>query len=278
MTAEPIKFVTFSPAHLDGAVALSQQAKWPHRREDWAMVEALSDGIAAVSGDRVVGTAFATPYGENAATINMVIVDESMRGQGIGRKLMDAALAKCEGREARLVATEDGLPLYQKLGFRPSGTVLQYQGVIGNNASDSTANWASATDVSELIAVDHAACGLDRSRLITRLSETGRLAVLRENGRIVGFAVLRDFGRGEVAGPVVARTLKEAQSLLGFLFAARAGQFLRVDTTKDAGLAPWLEAQGLAHVGGGISMRRGGHQMSPSSEFHVFALASQAFG
>ncbi len=33
-----------------------------------------------------------TPYGDDCATINMVIVDASMRGRGVGRRLMDEAL------------------------------------------------------------------------------------------------------------------------------------------------------------------------------------------
>ena len=70
---------------------LSRQAGWPHRLEDWQMALALSGGIVALDADgRVVGTVLVTPFRADCATINMVIVDEAMRGRGLGRKLMDA--------------------------------------------------------------------------------------------------------------------------------------------------------------------------------------------
>ncbi|TIR01253.1 MAG: hypothetical protein E5X64_28895, partial [Mesorhizobium sp.] len=73
MTAQQITLETMTSEHLDGAVELSRQAKWPHRREDWDLVQSISQGIVALVDDRVVGTAMMTPYGDDAATINMVI-------------------------------------------------------------------------------------------------------------------------------------------------------------------------------------------------------------
>lgn len=52
----------FSDAHLEAAVRLSQAEKWPHRAEDWAMVVAASQGFVATTDERVVGTAFTTPF------------------------------------------------------------------------------------------------------------------------------------------------------------------------------------------------------------------------
>jgi GNAT superfamily N-acetyltransferase len=93
-----IEFADFAPEHLHGAVLLSRQAGWPHRREDWPTVLALSAGFVALEGDRVAGTALVTRYGSEAATIHMVIVDTAMRGRGIGRRLMHFALLAVEGR------------------------------------------------------------------------------------------------------------------------------------------------------------------------------------
>ncbi|EKJ95865.1 acetyltransferase [Bradyrhizobium lupini HPC(L)] len=129
MHASPIDIQSFQPDHLDAAVELSRQAGWPHRKEDWALVLSISNGFVALENGRVVGTAMATLLGDGCATVNMVIVDEAMRGRGLGRRLMDAAIGATEKRECRLVATADGLPLYEKMGFVASGEVLQHQGV-----------------------------------------------------------------------------------------------------------------------------------------------------
>ena len=50
-----------------------------------------------------------------------------------------------------------------------------------------------------------------------------------------------------------------------------------VDIPEASGLGDWLAAQGLAPVGGGIAMIRGGAPAA-ASEFQSFALAAQALG
>lgn len=83
---------------------------------------------------------------------------------------------------------------------------------------------------------------------------------------------------GEVIGPVVAANADDARTLTSFFIASRPGAFLRIDTTADTGLAPWLESLGLAHVGGGIAMRTGGTEAPARAPYKTYALANQAFG
>lgn len=281
MQASQIDIVSFGSEHIDGAYFLSQQAQWPHRKEDWAFVLSLSKGFVALEEGRVVGTAMATLYGDTCATINMVIVDESMRGRGLGRQLMNTALKATDGRECRLVATQDGLPLYEKLGFVAGGEIVQHQGFVQKQAfNTSTVAWAEQTVLDELAALDATAFGADRRSLLRTLAQTGKFAVLRDGGTITGYIALRPFGRGEVAGPVVAANQEDAKALLSFVLSAAAGSFLRVDTTVATGLAPWLIQQGLAHVGGGVPMRRNAAQSAgnESASVKTYALASQALG
>lgn len=277
MLASHIDLVEFTPDHLEGALALSQQAQWPHRIEDWAMGLALSKGVAAVHQGRVLGTAMATLYGDDVATINMVIVDETMRGLGIGKRLMDFALNAASGRECRLVATQDGLPLYEKLGFRETHRIVQHQGHVSSIQPSEGVEWASTQDLTDCLSLDRAACGMDRGSLLGYLAEHGRLAVIRRGGSMIGFGAIRHFGRGEVAGPVVAENADDAKMLLSFLLAGKDGRFLRVDTGEQTGLAPWLTGLGLSHVGGGIAMVRDAKPRE-STKFQPFALASQALG
>lgn len=283
MDQQAIDLVAFGEHHLDGAVLLSQEAGWPHRREDWALVLALSRGFVALRGDAVVGTAMLTPFGTDCASINMVIVAASMRGRGLGRKLMDAALQACGTRECRLTATADGLPLYEKLGFRATHEVRQHQGVATllpeDEANHAIAlDWAGAENLPAVAALDLQAHGVDRRPLLRLLAEAGRMVILREAGEIVGYGALRPFGRGVVVGPVVANTLEQAQDLLKLLIASRPGAFLRVDTAEWQRLSPWLSARGLQGVGGGIAMCRNPGDRRPPGPAKPFALASQALG
>lgn len=274
-----IEIKAFAAEHLAAAVRLSKEAGWPHRLEDWQVAQQLSEGVVAVEANgNVVGTALLTPYGSDCATINMVIVDSTMRGRGLGRRLMDAALAIGGTRPLRLIATSDGLPLYEKLGFRETGTILQHQGTVASAQSRGNTQAATADDLPAITALDRQAFGADRTALMTKLFEIGEFAVIRSGDAITGFACIRAFGRGEVIGPVVAGNIEDAKSLVSHFLAKRTGSFVRVDTTAAAGLSSWLSEHALAHVGGGIAMSRPLPVPSAASTATTFALANQALG
>lgn len=273
-----IDIADFGLDHLEAAANLSRQAGWPHRIEDWRMALALSEGVVAVEDGRVVGTVLVTPYEADCATINMVVVDEAMRGRGLGRRLMDAAMAIAGERPVRLVATAEGLPLYEKLGFRETGSILQHQGIARELAVPAAVSAATSADIGAIAELDRRAFGADRGRLIAYLATVGEFAVIRRDGRVSGFAALRAFGRGEVIGPVVAAEIDDAKLLIAHFIAKRPGRFLRVDTTADTGLSPWLVEQGLAHVGGGIAMVKPPIQRPADPAAVTFSLANQALG
>ena len=283
LTNDILTIQPMEPRHLAGALNLSQAEKWPHRAEDWELFLSLSKGVIALENGEVVATALATPFGD-AATINMIIVDKRMRGKGLGRKMMTSVMSLLHPKEWRLVATREGLPLYQKLGFQAVGEILQLQGsAMAPSATpalcgEGDLGMACEDDVMVLAKLDAAATGMDRTTLIDKLVKLGRIFVIRENGVITAYAALRSFGRGEVAGPVIGRNTDQARRLLSHILSECAGRFLRVDTGATTGLAPWLAEQGLAHVGGGIAMRLGPATDKPATSHQTFALAAQAFG
>lgn len=280
MTAEQIMLETMTPEHLDGAFELSRQVNWPHRREDWELVQSLSRGFVALERGRVVATTLVTPYGDDAATINMVIVDASMRGRGLGRMLMEEALARAGERICHLVATLDGLPLYEKLGFVAIGKITQHQGAALPVGVPDLVSWSDADDHARLAMLDRAAFGHDRGALMQLLRKRAKFAVIRDEGDVQAFAALRAFGRDLVVGPVVARNRTEAQALIDFLLAHHHGRFVRIDTDASTDLGEWLNGRGLAHVGGGIVMRRStaAQKDNRTAHYRTYALVNQALG
>lgn len=273
-------FEPMTAAHVPGAVELSRHVNWPHRPEDWELNRSISSGVVGLDDGRVVASIMMTPYGDDAATINMVIVDGAMRGRGLGRKLMERGLDLAAGRACSLVATKVGLALYEKLGFVAIGQVAQHQGDALPVAIPDVVSWAKADDHGRIVALDRAAYGHDRSRLMQALAKTAKFAVIRDGEGVQAFAAIRDFGRGHVIGPVVARSGAEARALIDFMLAHNEGRFVRVDTRTEVGLSDFLLERGLAHVGGGIAMHRASEHSRNGAprQFQTYALASQALG
>jgi GNAT superfamily N-acetyltransferase len=273
-----IQIVDFRPEHIDGGLALSRAENWPHSRNDWMLAEQLSNGVAAIDADgRVTGTTLFTPYGA-CGTINMVIVDKSMRGLGVGKRLMEAAFQLAEGRPLRLVATQEGLPLYEKLGFVANGKIVQHQGHVRPVDRPDGVEPMQAGDLDAVKHLDREAFDGDRSSLVEALLERGEIAVIRRAGSVEGWAAIRPFGLGEVIGPVVAADAESARALIVYHASSRPGAFLRVDTGIETSIAPWLSEIGLVNVGGGTTMSRPAREDSEQSRSKLYALANQALG
>lgn len=273
-----LQILPFTANHVEAAVSLSRNEGWPHQAKDWALVASISRGYVASEDGRVVGTAFSTAFGDDVAMLNMIIVDEAMRGRGLGRRLVETIMRDAGKRSLRLTATKAGQPLYAKLGFVEAGEILQHQGEVAAVSSPDGVEDAKPADFKAIVALDRQAFGADRSGLFDKLLAQGEAVVTREGGVVTGFALSRPFGRGDVIGPVVAPNEASAKRLITAHFARRQGGFLRVDTPAERGLGPWLAGKGLAHVGGGVTMICGAPQPSKEPDARTYALTSQALG
>jgi hypothetical protein len=188
-------------------------------------------------------------------------------------------MAQISPQEWRLVATQEGLPLYQKLGFEPCGEVQQHQGIARAALQNGPEVWAGDADARCLAALDQAATGMQRAWLMEALLRHGRVLVQREGGEVAAFAGLRRFGRGDLVGPVVARSETKARAMLATLLTVSAGRFLRVDLAEGVELGPYLAEHGLVPVGSGTVMRRGsGQPIGGGGSHRRFALVAQALG
>lgn len=72
------------------------------------------------NGGKVVGGAGLEVYGE-AAVLRSVVVDPSLRGQGLGERLTEAALAEAGRQDVQRVYlfTMSAMPFFARFGFRP---------------------------------------------------------------------------------------------------------------------------------------------------------------
>ncbi|MEM9247731.1 MAG: GNAT family N-acetyltransferase, partial [Pseudomonadota bacterium] len=247
---------------------------WPHTHKDWDMLQRLSHGRVARTRGQTVGTALRTDFGPALSTLNMILVAQRMRGQGVARALIAALMEGQDGRAYRLISTPAGRPLYAKMGFAEVGGIVHMQGCPSTLAPSGRAVLASAADRSAILAQDACAVGGDRSRLLDALMTSATFAVHAEHGQVDGFACLRAFGAGYVIGPVSAPDAEAGKALICFLAARVPGQILRLDVTEESGLAPWLAEIGLAEVTRAPILHRGDAVMSRN----LLAICNQAFG
>ncbi|MER8486495.1 GNAT family N-acetyltransferase [Mesorhizobium sp. M1322] len=277
MRSTEIEFANFRSVHLNQTLKLTAQVGWSHRRNDLSMLLGLGCGYVAIMNNHVVGTMCMTYFGE-VATIGLLIVDEKMRGQGLGSQLMKLALEKAGRRECRLIASPDGEILYRKLGFDQLEVVSTHEGIVEGEEDPGGAEWATRHDFEQIAEIDRSATGIDRRTLISTLWNRGVFAVIRHGGKVAGYATMLRYGRGEVAGPVVGGSTEEARCLLSFLFSHRIGAFFRVDLRKQSGLADWLDSIGITEVVTSKAMRRGNIHPDIESPFRTYVLATMQFG
>ena len=88
------------------------------------------DGWFAASMEgRLIGTVGAISYGA-FAHVGFMTVHPELQGQGIGRMLMEHVLGWLESRHVPLVtldASNQGFPLYEKLGFKTIDDTFIYE-------------------------------------------------------------------------------------------------------------------------------------------------------
>lgn len=267
---------------LAAAHILSSEQKWPHRIEDWEMLFGLGFGYVVERDGAVVGTAMAWLYGDNAATLGMVIVSPNAQGMGLGRQLMEAVLAELGDRTVLLNATDEGAPLYRKLGFEPVGPVFQHQGAafavpMAELIPEERVRPLGAKDMPTLHALARRATGMDRDALLDALVPGAQGVVLTRGNEPVGFALFRRFGRGYVVGPTIAPDTGGARALISHWLGSNSGMFCRLDIPEESGLGAWLDELGLPCVGRVMRMVRGPAPASDPS-ITTFSLTTQALG
>jgi GNAT superfamily N-acetyltransferase len=267
-------------------LALSVMVGWSHRAEDWEFMCEVGQGRVAMDEmGRVHGVAMWFPFGDQYATIGMVITTPRLQTYGGGQWLIRHVLEKAQGRALGLHATPQSHRLFLSLGFVDEGTVYQHQGRVGLlpelvPAPDVEIREFSPSDLPAVKELDLAATGWDRHALIDALVARSRGTVLTRRGKLEACALMRPFGRGTVIGPIIAGSEEDALSVLHPLIADRIGSFVRIDTWDETSrLAGFAEQCGLrvAEKGARMSLGKPWPFLAEEAPF-LFALASQATG
>jgi hypothetical protein len=215
--------------------------------------------VAEVDG-ALVGTGVGTANG-SVGWVGTIWVDPAQRGAGLGRALTQAVIDGLEAGDCRtlvLVATEEGLPLYERMGFelQTRYRILEAPGLDpAAVASDPDVRPFGRADLDAVCALDLAATGEDRGHAIRRFATPETSKVLDVGGAIYGFVIRAPWGGG-------ATVAADAGDALRILDARRRasgpGGRVRVGLVEEnaAGLAA-LEAARLTPIWSAPRLVRG---------------------
>ncbi|GAA3861104.1 GNAT family N-acetyltransferase [Streptomyces sedi] len=285
----PIRLLT--PADLGACLDLAEEHGWGREEHKWRLLLASGTGygIDAPADDPAGGllaTVIRTSYAERWHAVGMMLVAGRRQRRGLGMRLMRRVVEDAAGAPLLLTATDQGRPLYERLGFKAMGGITTLRGTLteppvgGENRGDDggvAVRPARAADLPEILAYDLVAFGADRTELLARLPRfADRFLVARTpEGRLAGFGASWPNVTTTSIGPLVADDASVARALLTPL-ALGTPTPARFDVGDDQPeLARWLHARGLEETGHTELMIHGAHTPpgTPARRFAPFSMA-----
>jgi GNAT superfamily N-acetyltransferase len=199
-----------TPADADPAAAVVLAGGWGDRTLFFRFVataRACRPFVAETDGE-IVGTGIGTVNGP-VGWVGTIFVAPHIRGRGVGMGITETvvdALGVAECRTLVLVATEQGRPMYERIGFEVQTTyrTVEAPGVPDDGSSNARIRPFERADLEAMAALDRAATGEDRRHLLEAFADPGSARCLvDEAGTIRGFVVRAPWGGGATIAPVV---------------------------------------------------------------------------
>jgi predicted N-acetyltransferase YhbS len=231
----------------------------------------------------LAGTVLITPYEREAASIGMMVVSPSHGRQGLGRRLMEHALEHIGPISTLLFATDQGRPLYEKLGFVQVGEVVKHVGRLARQPlelplPDTRVRAMTGEDLDAVTALDADAFGAPRRPLLQALHRVALRALVAErNGRVVGYGLVWPNHEATMVGPLIAGEEPIARSLAAGLLRDLEGTVRMDIAPRSSGLSEWVAGLGLErHAPSPMMLLHG--TRAPGRREHLQAIAAQALG
>ncbi|MFB7248888.1 GNAT family N-acetyltransferase [Streptomyces populi] len=273
------------PSDVPACLALAVDRGWPEEEARWRLLLEVGEGYGWVAPDtgELVGAVVLTRFGARAGVVGLMLVRSDHGGRGIGRALMERLLDEAAGSDTVfLYATDEGRPLYEKLGFRASHEVATHLGTFVPPARPGALRVQTLApgDIRELHVPDAALLGFDRGHLLDRLAKFAReIRVVRApDGRVTGYAAAWDNAGRTAVGPVVAPTPDVLCALVEDIAVRDRGRAVRLEcpVVPDGTVRAWAVRHGLRETGRCTFMVRG--RPLPDGRLPSYAPFMQSIG
>lgn len=200
---------------------------------DWAAGEGWNPGLgdaaafraadpdgfigAFVDGEMVAGIS-AVAYGQNYGFVGLYICRSDRRGQGCGKAVWEAGMARLAGRTIGLDGVDAQFDNYRSKGFEPAYRTIRFGGRL--RGAGMRPDVVPVTDAlaGEVMALDAGIFPAQRREFLkVWLAPPHRAVALRSGDAVTGYAVLRQCREGWKAGGVMAASAADAFALLSTL-------------------------------------------------------------
>jgi GNAT superfamily N-acetyltransferase len=194
-------------ADLEAAAAMILRGEWGDRSVflEWALSFAPSHPFVADDDGQIVGTGIATANGP-VGWVGTIFVDRDRRREGLGRRLTATVIDDLEGRGCRslvLIASNEGRPLYEGLGFRVHGLNRRFTAAgLAPDADDGSVRPFEPAMLPALVEQTRRATGEDRSAILASVAApaTARV-VVGDDGSLLASFVRAPWGGGALIAP-----------------------------------------------------------------------------
>ncbi|MGH1262387.1 GNAT family N-acetyltransferase [Bacillus cereus] len=281
-----IRVEHLSKEQIGDIVALSSYIGWDYNREEIDTV--FNSGIVyGVWNERkeLIASAAIILYGEALASIGMVIVHPDYKGRGIGKVITNSCMSSVSAQTPiMLIATDEGKPLYEKLGFRVVSYVSKY---ICNsyNANHKCAENEECMmvykegDLEGIIKIDEGAFGTSRNEFLKqRIMQSEQCVVVKDTKEdVVGYGISIQTPENKIIGPVVAKNNAMAMRIVHDLAKGHNGK-LRIDVLEGKkDFMKVLEIAGFKKVNTPPIMMKNSDQLLKRNN-ELYSIAAQIFG
>ncbi len=198
-----------TPADVDAAVSLARAQGWRDRRRlyDFVLRVSTCQPLVGLLGERVIATGLATANGP-VGWLGSLVVDAAFRGRGIGRAMTEELCARLRASGCvtlSLEATDEGRPMYERMGFRQ---ITSYHQLEAERLADPPALPDGATvrrlepaDLPAVCELDRQATAEDRHVALAVLAQIADGWVLERSGAPCGFLLPAERAYGAVVAP-----------------------------------------------------------------------------
>jgi GNAT superfamily N-acetyltransferase len=255
---------------------------------EWALRAVIGEPtarclVAVDRSDEVVAVGSGIAYGPLGFVGNMVVAADCQR-RGLGSAILTGVIDFLEGAgcvRLELNATSDGRPLYERHGFRGTGTsaTAEIPRAIALRSDDTIeVRQASAGDLEPVRSYDRPRFGGDRRRVLELLlTDPDAMVLTATRGEgLIGYGCVRA-SAGRI-GPFLADAPSVAEALMAAAFEAAPNvDELRVNLPpgNEVG-ASWLRGLGVEMSGWDGRMARGAEL--PKREETLYGMAVGALG